>query len=70
MLKQPGHLTSMKKERGAGTSCYSKKIPPLVAEYHNYPNSTPSYLKLVLAGLSLRGGVEKVDRENLCEISC
>ena len=22
MVKQPGHLTSMKKERGAGTSCY------------------------------------------------
>ena len=23
MVKQPGHLTSMKKERGAGTSCYN-----------------------------------------------
>lgn len=28
-------------------------------------DSGESYLKLVLAGLSLRGGVEEVDRENL-----
>lgn len=28
-------------------------------------DSRESYLKLVLAGLSLRGGVEEVDRENL-----
>lgn len=28
-------------------------------------DSGKSYLKLVLAGLSLRGGVEEVDRENL-----
>jgi hypothetical protein len=28
MVKQPGHLTSMKKERGAGTRVYlSKRIP-------------------------------------------
>lgn len=68
MVKQPGHLTSMKKERGAGTSCYN-------VEGTSQPSNPPtlsvprigvlSYLELVLAGLGLRRRVEKVDRENL-----
>lgn len=71
MVKQPGHLTSMKKERGAGTRvCRSNNryqpthsLPFLI--YHFFPDTDCSYLELVLAGLSLRRGVEEVDRENL-----
>ncbi|KNG80213.1 hypothetical protein ANOM_010970 [Aspergillus nomiae NRRL 13137] len=69
MVKQPGHLTSMKKERGAGTSCYNVGRVPV--SHPNPPTlSVPrigvlSYLELVLAGLGLRRRVEKVDRENL-----
>lgn len=66
MVKQPGHLTSMKKERGAGTRVY------LSNPQHQPSNPGPwwtgisvSYLKLVLASLSLRRRVDEVDRENL-----
>jgi hypothetical protein len=67
IVKQPGHLTSMKKERGAGTRVYRFiKVPALVTHVDIvYRDPTRSYLKLVLAGLSLRSRVEKVDRENL-----
>lgn len=117
MVKQPGHLTSMKKERGCGTRvCRREKtdnqpslfhhcvlvpypypypdvlpfpfapcrgirdpgpgrivqvglLPQIGSIFHNFGvffrNSVVSYLKLVLTGLGLRGGVEEIDRENL-----
>jgi hypothetical protein len=34
----------------------------------SYPDPTRSYLELVLASLSLRSRVEKVDRENLLAV--
>jgi hypothetical protein len=140
MVKQPGHLTSMKKERGWGTrvcrdnksvktcshmrfsyhhlktaysisfqqmrgvaGCAQRTLmvdsvegwvviipspigavpishphphPPSFANFisnlHFYQNPDSSYLQLVLASLSLRRGVEEVDRENLsnrCHVS-
>lgn len=60
MVKQPGHLTSMKKERGPGTSiCIMSDQVDIELE------SRETHLQLVLAGLGLRGGVEKIDCENL-----
>jgi hypothetical protein len=69
MVKQPGHLTSMKKERGAGTSCYchSQHQPSTPGPGPWWICISISYLKLVLASLSLRRRVEEVDRENLFE---
>jgi hypothetical protein len=70
MVKHPGHLTSMKKERGAGTSCWwavSKGVltPKGKGSGKSFPRQ--SYLELVLAGLGSRAGVEKINGENLEE---
>lgn len=61
MVKQPGHLTSMKKERGPGTSIWVKSDGVCVID----SESRCTHLQLVLAGLGLRGGVEEIDCENL-----
>jgi hypothetical protein len=62
IVKQPGHLTSMKNDRGAGTRFYTKLI------FHTLKldiNVVDAYLELVLASFSGWGWVEKVDCENL-----
>lgn len=68
MTKQPGHLTSMKKERGAGTRVCEKSyllgansLVPLVVD----DASDMSYLELVLLGLRGRRRVQKINSENL-----
>lgn len=63
MLKQPGHFTSMKKERGAGTRVYELENTRQMLEYGNKDGRV--YLELVLAGLRGGGGVEKIFSENL-----
>lgn len=71
MVKQPGHLTSMKKERGWGTRvCCEKKKSNQSWDLGGRGGVVCSgyvatYLELVLTGLSLRRRVEEVDRENL-----
>ncbi|GJC84630.1 hypothetical protein ColLi_07468 [Colletotrichum liriopes] len=70
MVKQPGHLTSMKKERGAGTrvcpACEHEKFET-EGEGQGEAIVALSYLELVLAGLGGRGGVEEINGENLGE---
>jgi len=67
MVKQPGHFTSMKKDRGAGTrvwrapSASSKPSPD--TPYGD--EGGRSYLELVLASLGSSAGVEKINGENL-----
>jgi hypothetical protein len=66
IVKQPGHLTSMKNERGAGTRFYGPKVNSrnsIIPEGLFKPWRT--YLKLVLACLSGRSWVEKINCENL-----
>lgn len=63
MLKQPGHFTSMKKERGAGTRVYELENTRQMLKYNNKDGRV--YLELVLAGLRGGGGVEKIFSENL-----
>ncbi|KAK1750216.1 hypothetical protein QBC47DRAFT_394197 [Echria macrotheca] len=66
MVKQPGHLTSMKKERGAGTRVWSKR------QYGKHPIpacSFQTYLELVLASLGSRAGVQEINGENLVPVS-
>lgn len=68
MTKQPGHLTSMKKDRGAGTRvCVEKEM--LGANSSGSGSSIAcrdaSYLELVLLGLSGGGRVQKINGENL-----
>lgn len=68
MTKQPGHLTSMKKDRGAGTRvCGEKEM--LGANSSGSESSIAcrdtSYLELVLLSLSGRGRVQKINGENL-----
>ena len=65
MVKQPGHLTSMKKDRGAGTRVYRMSAPSTGRQYGIADASEGSYLELVLAGLSGRAGVEEINGENL-----
>jgi len=54
MLKQPGHFTSMKKERGAGTRVYRC----VVREAETL--ETVDYLELVLSGFSGGSGVKEI----------
>ncbi len=65
MVKQPGHLTSMKKDRGAGTRVCQDgvRIEPL-RDIRFLP-ARISYLELVLARLGGGVGVEKINGENL-----
>lgn len=68
IVKQPGHLTSMKKERGAGTSvCGNAQrvsiVPPVMLRSRDA--GLGAHLELVLARLGLRGWVEEIDGENL-----
>ena len=65
MVKQPGHLTSMKKERGVGTRVYYVLVVQSIIPCLEIDMSGGSYLELVLTGLGLRRRVEEVDRENL-----
>jgi len=60
MVKQPGHLTSMKKDRGAGTSIWSVLVSPVGA-----PRASDTNLELVLLCLRSGAGVEKINGENL-----
>lgn len=67
MVKQPGHLTSMKKERGAGTSV-CKPSAWMTGDQLDTSQACVlgiAYLELVLAGLSGRAGVEEINGENL-----
>ena len=59
MVKQPGHLTSMKNDRGAGTSVL------FVLALFECSNGYLTDLQLVLLGLSSRAGVEQINGENL-----
>ncbi|EFX02336.1 hypothetical protein CMQ_2385 [Grosmannia clavigera kw1407] len=64
MVKQPGHLTSMKKERGVGTRvCRRESVSRRIARQ---PGSlVGAYLELVLLGLSSSAGVEQIDGQSL-----
>lgn len=64
MVKQPGHLTSMKKDRGAGTRVWRDNIVRDVVD-RRVRCMVLSYLELVLLGLGGRRGVEKINGENL-----
>ena len=64
MVKQPGHLTSMKKERGPGTRVWRAMLE-MRLKVATRVCLVGLYLQLVLAGLVLRARVEKVDGENL-----
>jgi hypothetical protein len=66
MVKQPGHLTSMKKERGAGTRVYISSAP---STDRRVCWCISAYLELVLAGLGNRAGVQQINGENLVEKS-
>ena len=59
IVKQPGHLTSMKNDRGAGTRVY-KRI-----RIDRRRGQVVLYLELVFAGLGLRRRIEKINGENL-----
>ena len=66
MVKQPGHLTSMKKDRGAGTRFYMAKSASEALQLSKASDvMLDAYLELVLAGLSGWGRVEEIDCENL-----
>ena len=69
MVKQPGHLTSMKKDLGAGTRvCELKASAKLAHRRDGIPagrDRDTTYLELVLAGLGSRAGVEEINGENL-----
>lgn len=66
MVKQPGHLTSMKKDRGLGTRVYPKQLVYLCQNISGCDfSSGSSYLQLVLLSLGSRAGVEKINGENL-----
>lgn len=64
MVKQPGHLTSMKKDRGAGTKFWLKLVPCVFSISPMTP-AVVSYLELVSAGLSGSAWVEEINGENL-----
>lgn len=68
MVKQPGHLTSMKKDRGAGTRFYDslvRLIPFVTKHWYSNHSMSDAYLELVLAGLSGWAWVEEINCENL-----
>jgi hypothetical protein len=72
MVKQPGHLTSMKKERGAGTRVYFDLVSRVLLEGDGYIGGRISYfemayLELVLLGFSGRRRVQEINGENLCQ---
>lgn len=54
IVKHPGHLTSMKNDRGAGTRVYEIPLARWAVRYI----SVTTYLQLVLSSLGLRGWVE------------
>lgn len=62
MVKQPGHLTSMKKDRGVGTRVLGKIVRFFV---NGWAGDVKSYLELVLAGLGLRRWVQEINCKNL-----
>src|SRR3569833_2569730 len=70
MVKQPGHLTSMKKDRGAGTRVW---IIVLAKAYNTgqgqggSSSSSSTNLELVLLRLSSRAGVEQIYGQDLEE---
>jgi len=66
MVKQPGHLTSMKKERGPGTRVCHLTVRTWLCRCDAVACVWGGlYLQLVLAGLGLGGRVEEIDGENL-----
>src|SRR3569833_2783061 len=70
MVKQPGHLTSMKKDRGAGTRVW---IIVLAKAYNTgqgqggRSSSSSTTLELVLLRLSIRAGGEQIYGQDLEE---
>jgi hypothetical protein len=66
-VEAAGALDIHEEGAGSGHKLLLHRIPASVIKNMSYRKSAPSYLELVLAGLSLRSGVEKVDRENLYE---
>lgn len=65
MVKQPGHLTSMKKERGPGTRVLQwVSLRPACEGLEN------ANLELVLAGLGRGSRVEEINGENLHAKNC
>ena len=65
MVKQPGHLTSMKKDRGAGTRVCQDGVRIGPPRDIRFLPARISYLELVLARLGGGVGVEKINGENL-----
>lgn len=66
MVKQPGHLTSMKKDLGAGTRFWTlKSVFKVRSISKSCAGSCDAYLQLVAASLSGRGWVEEINGENL-----
>lgn len=68
MVKQPGHLTSMKKDRGAGTRvCECGALDGAVAA-RSCRWAWASYLELVLLGLGGRRRIQEINGENLIQV--
>ena len=63
MVKQPGHLTSMKKERGAGTSVFSLCLR---ASLYGISVRRVMWQQEDKSHVRLRRGVEEINGENLC----
>lgn len=68
MVKQPGHLTSMKKDRGLGTRVYPRLLVSSPKDIPVVLGFVASYLELVLLGFGSRAGVEQINGENLVKI--
>lgn len=64
IVKQPGHLTSMKNDRGPGTSVY-REVCENLRSTKGGKRGGRTYLQLVLASLRLRRWVEEIYCENL-----
>lgn len=69
MVKQPGHLTSMKKDLGAGTRFWVWSQFRRLNPSKSFAGGCDAYLQLVAASLSGWGWVEEVNGENLFEQS-
>lgn len=63
MVKQPGHFTSMKKERGPGTSCLSLCLRASLGGALVDESLDPG--RSYAENVRLRGWVEKINCENL-----
>lgn len=64
IVKQPGHLTSIKNDRGVGTRVCGGDLWLVVESGGAYAEGLV-YLELVLARLGLRCWIEEIDGESL-----